>query len=242
MSDVLVRLAETIAARRGADPESSHTAKLLAKGPEKCAEKFGEEAIEALIEAVKGDRARLAEEAADVLYHLLVMLAAREVTLGAVLAVLEGREGRSGVTEKAARPEIRRAGAEELEACLAIRRRVFIEEQGVPETLEVDGEDRACRHWLGRVDGRALATARAKVVEGAAKIQRVAVLPEARGTGLGRALMGAVLAELRADPAVAGVWLESQVSAIPFYEGLGFVAEGPEFLDAGIPHRRMVLA
>ena len=73
---VLDRLAATIALRKGADPDSSWTAKLLAKGPEKCAEKFGEEAIEAIIEAVKGDRARLTSEAADVLYHLLVMLAA----------------------------------------------------------------------------------------------------------------------------------------------------------------------
>lgn len=100
----LERLAATVDARKGADPESSWTARLLALGPEKCAEKFGEEAIEAVIEAVRGDRARLAAEAADVLYHLLVMLASREVTLGQVLAVLEAREGTSGITEKAARP------------------------------------------------------------------------------------------------------------------------------------------
>ncbi len=99
----LERLAATIAARKGADPDSSWTAKLLAKGPEKCAEKFGEEAIEAIIEAVKGDRARLTSEAADVLYHLLVMLAAREVTLADVLAELDRREGISGIAEKAAR-------------------------------------------------------------------------------------------------------------------------------------------
>ena len=99
----LERLADTILARKGADPESSWTAKLLAKGPEKCAEKFGEEAIEAIIEAVKGDREKLASEAADVLYHLLVMLAARDVTLDQVLAVLTTREGTSGIAEKAAR-------------------------------------------------------------------------------------------------------------------------------------------
>lgn len=101
--DALSRLAATIAARKSADPESSWTAKLLAKGPEKCAEKFGEEAIEAIIEAVKGDRAKLTAEAADVLYHLLVMLAARDVTLADVLAELERREGVSGIAEKAAR-------------------------------------------------------------------------------------------------------------------------------------------
>ena len=101
--DALSRLAATVEARRGADPESSWTAKLLAKGPEKCAEKFGEEAVEAIIEAVKGDRARLVSEAADVLYHLVVMLAARGVTLAEVEAELERREGTSGIAEKAGR-------------------------------------------------------------------------------------------------------------------------------------------
>ncbi len=100
---VLERLAATVEARKGADPDSSWTAKLLAKGPEKCAEKFGEEAVEAIIEAVRGDRARLASEAADVLYHLLVMLAARDVTLAEVMTVLETREGTSGIAEKAGR-------------------------------------------------------------------------------------------------------------------------------------------
>ncbi len=99
----LQRLAATIEARKGADPETSWTAKLLAKGPEKCAEKFGEEAIEAVIEAVKGDRDRLTAEAADVLFHLLVMCAARGVTLADVEAELTMREGVSGITEKSAR-------------------------------------------------------------------------------------------------------------------------------------------
>ena len=102
--NALERLAATIAARVGADPETSWTAKLLARGPEKCAAKFGEEAVEAIIEAVRGDRARLTSEAADVVYHLLVMLAARGVTLDDVLAELTRREGVSGVAEKARRP------------------------------------------------------------------------------------------------------------------------------------------
>ena len=101
----LTRLAATIAARKGADPDTSWTAKLLASGPEKCAAKFGEEAIEAIIEAVKGDRAKLTAEAADVVYHLLVMLAARDVSLADVLAELERREGKSGIAEKASRSE-----------------------------------------------------------------------------------------------------------------------------------------
>ena len=100
----LHNLAATIAARKSADPDSSWTAKLLAKGPEKCAEKFGEEAVEAIIEAVKGDRARLTAEAADVIFHLLVMLAARDVTLAEVEAELDRRAGTSGLAEKAARP------------------------------------------------------------------------------------------------------------------------------------------
>lgn len=103
--NILQELADTIAARKDADPESSWTAKLLAKGPEKCAEKFGEEAIEAVIEAVKGDQGQLTSEAADVLYHLLVMLAARDVPLDDVLTELAKRQGISGIAEKAARPD-----------------------------------------------------------------------------------------------------------------------------------------
>ena len=80
-----------------------HEAKLLSQGPEKAAEKFGEEAVEAVIEAVRGDTERLTAEAADVLYHLLVMLAAHDVTLQDVLDELERREGTSGLTEKASR-------------------------------------------------------------------------------------------------------------------------------------------
>ena len=99
----LDRLAATIQSRKGADPESSWTAKLLSKGPEKCAEKFGEEAVEAIIEAVKGDRDKLTAEAADVLYHLLVMLAARDVPLSDVLEELARRQSTSGIAEKAAR-------------------------------------------------------------------------------------------------------------------------------------------
>ncbi len=105
MSTALTRLAATIEARKGADPETSWTARLLAEGPEKAAEKFGEEAVEAVIEAVKGDRERLKAEAADVMYHLLVMLASRDVSLEDVLTELERREGVSGLTEKAARPK-----------------------------------------------------------------------------------------------------------------------------------------
>jgi phosphoribosyl-ATP pyrophosphohydrolase len=96
-------LEQIIATRASAAPDDSWTAKLLAKGPEKCAEKFGEEAIEAVIEAVRGDRAGLTSEAADVLFHLLVMLRARDVALADVMAELARRQGQSGLAEKASR-------------------------------------------------------------------------------------------------------------------------------------------
>ncbi len=99
----LERLAALVAARQGADPAASWTAELLARGPAKCAEKFGEEAIEAIIEAVRGDRQRLAAETADVLYHLCVMLAASGVSLADVSAELARREAQTGLAEKAGR-------------------------------------------------------------------------------------------------------------------------------------------
>jgi phosphoribosyl-ATP pyrophosphohydrolase len=93
----------TILARKTADPSDSWTAQLLDKGPEKCAEKFGEEAIEAIIEAIKDDKPALAREAADVLYHLLVLLAARDVPLSDVMEILTTRQAQSGLAEKASR-------------------------------------------------------------------------------------------------------------------------------------------
>ncbi len=95
-------LAATIAARKGADPDTSWTAKLLAS-PDKAAEKFGEEAIEAIIEATKCDKTRLTSEAADVMYHLLVMCAAHDVTLADIEAELAQRTAQSGLKEKANR-------------------------------------------------------------------------------------------------------------------------------------------
>ncbi|NVK62008.1 MAG: phosphoribosyl-ATP diphosphatase [Rhodobacteraceae bacterium] len=99
----LEELDQIVATRANASPDESWTAKLLAKGPEKCAEKFGEEAIEAIIEATRGDRDRLTSEAADVLFHLLVMLRARDVSLAEVMTELARRQGQSGIAEKASR-------------------------------------------------------------------------------------------------------------------------------------------
>lgn len=100
---MLQTLEKTIISRKLADPNSSWTAQLLAKGPEQCAKKFGEEAIEAVIEAVKGDQRALTAEAADVVYHLMVMLASRDIAFGDVLAELARRSGTSGLDEKAQR-------------------------------------------------------------------------------------------------------------------------------------------
>ncbi len=103
MKTQLQKLAATVASRKGADPSTSWTAKLFSKGPEKCAEKFGEEAVEAIIASVKNDREELTKEAADVLFHLLVMLESRDVSLADVEAELARREGTSGIEEKASR-------------------------------------------------------------------------------------------------------------------------------------------
>lgn len=103
MANVLTRLARTIEARKGQDEEKSYAAKLFARGPSKCAEKFGEEAVEAIIAAAKNNKKNLTEEAADVLFHLLVMLSARGVKFDDVLAELERREGTSGIVEKNSR-------------------------------------------------------------------------------------------------------------------------------------------
>jgi len=97
------RLFATIASRKGGDPETSYTAKLLSRGVAHCAKKFGEEAVEAALAAVSGDRQAIAAESADVLYHLLVLWAACGIEPGDVYAALKAREGQSGLDEKAAR-------------------------------------------------------------------------------------------------------------------------------------------
>jgi len=104
-SAVLNRLWREIGARQGADPQSSYTAKLLAKGTAQAAKKLGEEAVEAAIAAVQGDKLELTKESADVIYHLLVVWRAVGITPGEVMAELERREGISGIAEKLSRPK-----------------------------------------------------------------------------------------------------------------------------------------
>ncbi|MES1180160.1 MAG: phosphoribosyl-ATP diphosphatase [Hyphomicrobium sp.] len=101
--DVLAQLAATIRARRAASSDASYTRQLLDAGPAKCAKKLGEEAIETVMAGVAEGSERLKEEAADLLYHLLVLLESREVAIADVLAILEGRMGTSGLKEKAER-------------------------------------------------------------------------------------------------------------------------------------------
>ena len=94
-----------IANRAAASPDESYTAKLIARGMEKCAQKLGEEATEAVIAAVTGNRADLVKESADVLFHLLVVLRTADVPLAEVMAELDSRTGQSGLAEKASRGE-----------------------------------------------------------------------------------------------------------------------------------------
>ena len=103
---VLDRLHATVLDRRDADPAGSHSARLLSRGITKVAQKFGEEAVECLIEAVADNRPALVGESADVLYHLMVMWVAAGIEPGQVWAELERREGVSGVAEKAARAKL----------------------------------------------------------------------------------------------------------------------------------------
>jgi phosphoribosyl-ATP pyrophosphohydrolase len=103
MSDFFKDLFETIQSRKGADPESSYTASLYAKGTAKIAQKVGEEAVETCIEALQGNKDKLAAESADLLYHLMVLWADQGLTPDDVLAVLQKRQGTSGHDEKASR-------------------------------------------------------------------------------------------------------------------------------------------
>lgn len=131
---------------------------------------------------------------------------------------------------------------EEREKCFAIRVAVFVDEQRVPKDLELDEHDLTATHFLATLAGAPAGTARLLDYDDhgrrVAKIGRVAVLPAYRREGVGAAIMRAVLDTAR-RLGYKEAMLDSQTYIIPFYEQLGFVAEGEEFLDAGIPHYRM---
>lgn len=127
----------------------------------------------------------------------------------------------------------------DLAACLALRRTVFIEEQRVPEDREIDGLDDSALHLLATQDGQPIGSARILLDGETGKIGRVCVLPQARGTGLGAALIRAALDVLRVQPGITRAKLGAQTHALGFYEKLGFTAYGLVYDDAGIPHRDM---
>jgi predicted GNAT family N-acyltransferase len=126
-----------------------------------------------------------------------------------------------------------------LVAAHAVRRTVFIEEQGVSEALEMDGADAECRHFLASRDGVPVGTARLRPLgNGAAKIERMAVLAPHRRAGVGRGLIARIEAEA-ARSGIAQLVLHAQTHAAAFYGRLGYVSEGSEFEEAGIPHVAM---
>lgn len=126
------------------------------------------------------------------------------------------------------------------EPCIALRRNVFISEQGVPEADEIDDLDGEAIHVLATVEGQPMGTARLFVQGDTGKIGRVCVAKAARGTGLGAALMKWSITHLEDTHGVGRTKLSAQEYVIPFYEKLGFAAFGPTYDDAGIPHRDMV--
>ncbi len=135
-------------------------------------------------------------------------------------------------------PEI--AVTQDIATCRRLRRIVFIEEQGVSEADEIDDKDGEAIHLLAHLGGKAVGSARLLLQGETGKIGRVCVLKAQRGTGLGAALIRAAVAELRAR-GMKQAKLGAQTHAIGFYERLGFAPYGPEYMDAGIPHRDMVL-
>ena len=134
------------------------------------------------------------------------------------------------------------AETRDIATCQALRRVVFIAEQGVSLEDEVDGRDGEALHLLARLEGRPVGTARILLGADYGKIGRVCVLAEARGKGIGAALIRAALEALRQRPGIALAKLGAQTHALGFYAALGFTAHGPEYLDAGIPHRDMTCA
>ena len=129
----------------------------------------------------------------------------------------------------------------DLKTCLHLRHVVFVEEQGVPVAEEQDAADATATHLMARVQGTPVGTARIVPKGDTAKIGRVCVLRQARGTGAGQALMRTALATARQMPGLHRAVLGAQLEARGFYERLGFEAFGPVYDDAGIDHQDMSL-
>jgi predicted GNAT family N-acyltransferase len=130
---------------------------------------------------------------------------------------------------------------EAAEQAYAIRQKVFIEEQGVPQEMELDDLDPIALHALAFQDGQCIGTGRLiKMTDSTGQIGRMAVLEDFRGLGVGRAIL-IKLIEQAISQSISSLSLHSQVSAIPFYEKLGFIAQGSIYKEAGIAHRNMIL-
>ncbi len=140
----------------------------------------------------------------------------------------------------AAQVRVRRAGREELERAYSIRLRVFVREQGVRREIELDGDDRSATHLVAELGGQIVGTARLVIKRDQAKIGRMAVLRRYRGKGVGKELLKRAVA-LAKRRGAKGIFLHAQVPVIPFYEKMGFHCVGRVFLEAGIPHRKMVV-
>jgi len=123
--------------------------------------------------------------------------------------------------------------------CIALRREVFIDEQGISEAEEMDNLDDQAIHLLATDNGTPVGTARLLLDGDTGKIGRICVVQSHRGTGLGKALVNAGLDHFRTLPGITHAKLGAQDHAIPFYESLGFTGYGPFYDDAGIPHRDM---
>lgn len=128
---------------------------------------------------------------------------------------------------------------QELEEAFSIRRKVFVEEQRVPEEEEIDALEPEATHFLLQVNGTPAGAGRLRVVDGYGKVERICILKEVRGTGAGRALMEHIQA-FAFEKGCDKLKLNAQVQAIPFYSKLGYEVVSEEFLDAGIPHKTMV--
>ncbi len=128
---------------------------------------------------------------------------------------------------------------QELKEAFVIRRKVFVDEQQVPEEEEIDALESEAAHFILSINKKPAGAGRLRVVEGYGKIERICILKEDRGTGAGKALMDHIQA-FALENGLNKLKLNAQIQAIPFYSKLGYETVSEEFLDAGIPHKTMV--
>jgi len=128
---------------------------------------------------------------------------------------------------------------EDISACMSIRRKVFIEGQNIPEEIEMDKYDAESDHYILKIDSAPVGAARVRYLGDESKIQRVAILDEYQGKGLGRKLMQYIIEDIIKKNVAKSMILSSQVHAIPFYESLGFIVSSEEYMEAGIKHKDM---